>query len=72
VPQTLTRDLTGTHPWSLIDAELTTGPETHLLAIVLRRIPSRKFDNKLQGTVWVDDVSLTLLESASEPKIGPP
>jgi tetratricopeptide (TPR) repeat protein len=71
VAQTLTRDLTGTHPWSLVDAEMTTGPETHLLAIVLRRFPSRKFDNKLQGTVWVDDVSLTLLEPASEPKIGP-
>jgi len=72
VPQTLTRDLTGTHPWSLVDAELTTGPETRLLAVVLRRVPSRKFDNKLQGTVWVDDVSLTLLEPASEPKIGRP
>jgi len=72
VPQTLTADLTGTHPWSLVDAELTTGPETRMLAIVLRRVPSRKFDNKLQGTVWVDDVSLTLLEPASEPKIGLP
>ena len=69
VPQTLTRDLTGTHPWSLVDTELTTGPETRLLAIVLRRLPSRKFDNKLQGTVWVDDVSLTLLEPATEAKI---
>jgi tetratricopeptide (TPR) repeat protein len=70
VPQTLTADLTGTHPWSLVDAELATDRETRVLAIVLRRVPSRKFDNKLQGTVWVDDVSLTLLEPASEPKIG--
>jgi tetratricopeptide (TPR) repeat protein len=72
MPQTLTADLTGTHPWSLANAELTTGPETRVLAIVLRRIPSRKFDNKLQGTVWVDDVSLTLLESARKPKFGLP
>jgi hypothetical protein len=72
MPQTLTPGLTGTHPWSLVDAELTTGPETRVLAIVLRRVPSRKFDNKLQGTVWVDDVSLTSLEPASEPKIGLP
>ena len=70
VPQTLTAELTGTHPWSLVDAELTTGPETHLLAVVLRRVPSRKFDNKLQGTVWVDDVSLNLMEPAGESKIG--
>jgi tetratricopeptide (TPR) repeat protein len=72
MPQTLTADLTGTHPWSVVDAELTTGPETRVLAIVLRRVPSRKFDNKLQGTAWVDDVSLTLLQPTSEPKIGLP
>jgi tetratricopeptide (TPR) repeat protein len=71
-PQTLTAGLTGTHPWSLVNAELTTSPQTRVLAIVLRRVPSRKFDNKLQGTVWVDDVSLTSLEPASEPKIGLP
>jgi hypothetical protein len=29
-----------------------------LLIIALRRVPSWKFDNKLRGTVWVDDVSL--------------
>jgi tetratricopeptide (TPR) repeat protein len=56
--QILTPDLVGTHRWSLVEAELTTGPETRLLAIVLRRIPSWKFDNKLRGTVWVDDVAL--------------
>jgi tetratricopeptide (TPR) repeat protein len=72
VPQALTADLVGTHPWSLVDAELTTGPETRLLAVVLRRFPSRKLDNKLRGTVWVDDVSLTLLEPTSKPKMGLP
>ena len=56
--QILTPDLVGTHPWSLVEADLATGPETHLLIIALRRIPSWKFDNKLRGTVWVDDVSL--------------
>jgi hypothetical protein len=57
-PQILTPDLIGSHPWSLVEAEVVTGPETHLLVIALRRIPSWKFDNKLRGTVWVDDVSL--------------
>jgi tetratricopeptide (TPR) repeat protein len=56
--QVLSPDLVGTHPWSLVEANLVTGPETHLLTIALRRIPSWKFDNKLRGTVWVDDVSL--------------
>lgn len=54
----LTADQVGTHPWSQVETELITGPQTHLLTIVLRRAPSEKFDNKLRGTVWVDDVSL--------------
>jgi tetratricopeptide (TPR) repeat protein len=68
IPDTLTPDLTGTHPWSLVSAELTTGPETHLLSIALRRLPSRKLDNKIKGRLWLDDVSLTLTSPANEPK----
>jgi hypothetical protein len=64
----LTEDLVGTHPWSLQETEVTTGPQTRLLAIWLRRLPSRKFDNKLRGTVWIDDVSLTpVLQDAGRP-----
>ncbi len=60
-------NLVGTVPWSLQEVQITTGPETGLLAIMLRRIPSRKFDNKLRGSVWVDDVSLAPLESTGAP-----
>jgi tetratricopeptide (TPR) repeat protein len=56
--QVLTPDLVGSHDWSLVEADVLTGPQTHLLMITLRRLPSWKFDNKLRGTVWVDDVSL--------------
>lgn len=56
--QVLTPDLVASHPWSLVEADFVTGPKTHLLLIALRRLPSWKFDNKLRGTVWVDDVSL--------------
>ena len=56
--QMLSSDSAGSHPWSLVETDLVTGPETHLLIIALRRVPSWKFDNKLRGTVWVDDVSL--------------
>jgi tetratricopeptide (TPR) repeat protein len=56
--QILSPDLVGSHPWSLVEADIVTGPQTHLLTIALRRVPSWKFDNKLGGTVWVDDVSL--------------
>jgi hypothetical protein len=67
--QVLSPNLVGTHPWSLVEADLVTGPETHLLTIALRRIPSWKFDNKLRGTVWVDDVSLVPV--SGDPKESP-
>jgi hypothetical protein len=67
--QILSPELVGTHPWSLVEADLVTGPETHLLTIALRRVPSWKFDNKLRGTVWVDDVSLVPV--SGDPKESP-
>jgi tetratricopeptide (TPR) repeat protein len=54
----LTPDLVGTNPWMLVQADVATTPNTRVLALVLRRIPTWKFDNKLRGTVWVDDVAL--------------
>jgi hypothetical protein len=54
----------GTQPWSLEEAEFTASPQTRLVRIAVRRDPSRKLDNKLRGTVWVDDVSLTAVELA--------
>lgn len=63
----MTPDLTGTNPWTLEKIDVVTGQRTHFLDIRLRRLPSRLFDNKLSGTVWVDDVSLlTKPESATE------
>ena len=56
--QILGPNLLGSRPWSVVEADVATGPDTHLLTIALRRVPSWKFDNKLRGTVWVDDVSL--------------
>jgi tetratricopeptide (TPR) repeat protein len=54
-----TDDLNGTHAWTPVESDVTSGPDTHFLLIQLRRFPSRLFDNKLGGTVWVDDVTLT-------------
>lgn len=61
----LTPNLMDTQPWALDETEFTTGPQTRLVEIVLRRMPSQKLDNKIQGTVWVDDVSLTPLAPAA-------
>ncbi len=62
---TETSNLVGSKPWSSQQAEFTTGPDTRLVKIALIRHPSRKFDNKLAGSVWVDDVSLVPVESAA-------
>jgi hypothetical protein len=53
-----TPDLIGTVPWMETELEFTTGPQTRLLVIALRRGTSRKLDNKLRGSIWIDDVSL--------------
>lgn len=62
----LTPALTGTNSWTPVRVTVKTRPETHFLDVRLRRIPSRLFDNKLGGTVWVDDV--TLIPISREPE----
>jgi Tetratricopeptide repeat len=68
--QVVTPDAVGTNPWTLVQADIVTGPDTDLLQITLRRIPSWKFDNKLSGTVWIDGVSLTPSEVRSKDSSG--
>lgn len=67
VVSVLTDNFTGTHGWTPVDADLTTGPETNFLVICLVRPPSRLFDNKLGGTVWIADVSLVPVNTVAEP-----
>jgi hypothetical protein len=54
-----TENLTGSHSWTPADVEYTTGLQTHFLVVQVRRSQSRMFENKLNGTVWIGDVSLT-------------
>jgi len=54
----LTDGFTGSHAWSPVDADLTTGADTHILLVQVVRYPSRLFENKLAGTAWIADVSL--------------
>ena len=68
--QLVTPNVTGTNPWTLVLADIATGPDTSLLKISLRRIPSWKFDNKLSGTVWIDDVALTPTEAPRKDSSG--
>jgi hypothetical protein len=62
--------MTHTQPWLATDADITTGPQTHILEIQIRRLPSRLFNNKLSGSVWVDDVSL--VPAAPAPGLASP
>lgn len=56
--QMLTPNMVGTNPWTPVNSDVLSSTDTELLIIALRRIQSWKFENKLAGTVWVDDVSL--------------
>ncbi len=58
-----TDKFTGSHPWTLVNADVSTGPDTYFLLVRLERSASQMFDSKISGTVWLSDVSLL---SASE------
>ncbi len=62
----LTDNFTGTHAWMPLDADVTTGAETHFLLVRLYRAPSRLFDNQLSGTVWIAGVSLVQAGAEAE------
>ena len=53
-----TDNLTGSHPWTAVDADVSTGSVTHFVIVRLLRAPSRLFENKLSGTAWIAGVSL--------------
>jgi tetratricopeptide (TPR) repeat protein len=49
---------TGSSPWSKVDHDVVVGPQTRLLRIEVIRQPSMKFDNKVAGTAWIDQLKL--------------
>jgi hypothetical protein len=53
-----TANLTGTTSWQEQRLDFRTGPKTRLLVVHVVRPPSRKLDNQIAGTMWLDDVSL--------------
>lgn len=66
----LTENFTGSRPWTAIDADVTTSPQTHFLLVRLRRDGSRLFDNKLSGTAWIADVLLVPSEPPTANETG--
>ena len=53
----------GTTPWTRYSASFQTGGTTHTVLVTLRRRRSRRIDNLLGGTFWLD---LVTLEAASK------
>jgi len=49
---------TGTRPWSAVEQAFVVSPETRLLQVQVIRKPSLKFDNKVAGTAWIDELRL--------------
>ncbi|HXQ26882.1 MAG TPA: tetratricopeptide repeat protein [Candidatus Acidoferrales bacterium] len=54
-----TENLTGTTRWERAALDFRTGPATRLIVVQVVRAPSKKLDNQIGGTMWLDDVSLT-------------
>ncbi|MDD5544822.1 MAG: tetratricopeptide repeat protein [Acidobacteriia bacterium] len=54
----------GDHDWFELRATMDAGPDTHLLAVRLRRAASQKFDNLIQGRLWIDHVELRAVSPA--------
>jgi hypothetical protein len=54
----VTDEILGTTDWTPDRLRFRTGPDTHVLIVRVARPPSTSFDDRLSGTVWVDDVRL--------------
>jgi len=55
-----TPDILGTSDWSEYSLKIHTGPKTQLLNVRLRREPAVELDKRIEGSLWVDDVRLTV------------
>jgi len=58
VSKAITAEIHGTAPWTQIETAWSSGKDDKQAMVCLVRFPSDQPDNKIQGTVWVDDVAL--------------
>lgn len=54
----------GTQPWTQVRLPWRSGADVRLLRLCISRRPSAKFDSKIRGYAWIDD--LTLLPETAE------
>jgi len=62
-----TDDVKGTQPWTKVELPLTSGNDVRELQLCVSRLPSAKYDSKIRGSAWIDDVAL-VPESAETSK----
>jgi tetratricopeptide (TPR) repeat protein len=56
---------TGTRSWSAVEQDVVIPPATRLLQVQAIREPSMKFDNKVGGTAWIDELKLEPISTHS-------
>ena len=57
----------GTMPWSPVEQDLAVPSQTKLLRVQVIRQPSVKFDNKVSGIAWIDELKLEPIGHPSSP-----
>jgi tetratricopeptide (TPR) repeat protein len=60
-----TSDVHGTQPWTRVATTWEAAKDSQEVEICLRRDASDQEDNKIRGTVWVDDAALTPVAKSS-------
>jgi hypothetical protein len=58
LPPVIMDNFFGDHPWEKQSADFTTGPDERRIVVELYRTKSVRFDNKLAGAAWLDDISI--------------
>jgi hypothetical protein len=54
-----TGQLIRTHDWTQLGVAVPVPKDSRRIRVELMRDASERFDNKIKGTVWIDDVKLT-------------
>ena len=54
----ITPQVTGTIPWTRFNIPWKAASNVDVLQVCLVRLPSQKLDNRIAGSVWLDDVAL--------------
>lgn len=67
-PTAWSDDVRGTQPWTQIRLAWRSGPDVRHIRLCIARRPSAKFDSKIGGYAWVDDVALLPEATESAPR----